>query len=213
MAGAALLLGACAGYFFRVPARLIAGVMAFGSGVVISALSFELMDEAYKKGGFGATAVGFLAGAGLYTLANWLLTRKGAKHRKRSGGKQPSEKDTSGSGAAIAVGALLDGNTRVDCHWPVDAARRRRQRSGSGRHFFIEHTGRAFQCGRHEKSGALGLLHFRNMGKYRPGIGRAGAARLYGVSGVFGKRHRRHDGTGGRRHPGHAGRYHDSRSV
>jgi ZIP family zinc transporter len=109
VAGAALLLGACAGYFFRVPARVIAAVMAFGSGVLISALSFELMDEAYEKGGFGATAVGFLAGAGLYTLANWLLARRGAKHRKRSSGKQPSEKDSSGSGAAIAVGALLDG--------------------------------------------------------------------------------------------------------
>jgi ZIP family zinc transporter len=32
-----------------------------------------------------------------------------AKNRKRSGGKQPSEKDQSGSGAAIAIGALLDG--------------------------------------------------------------------------------------------------------
>jgi zinc transporter, ZIP family len=26
-------------------------VMAFGSGVLISALSFDLMDEAYKRGG------------------------------------------------------------------------------------------------------------------------------------------------------------------
>jgi zinc transporter ZupT len=30
-------------------------------------------------------------------------------HRKRSGGQQPSEDEQSGSGAAIAVGALLDG--------------------------------------------------------------------------------------------------------
>jgi ZIP family zinc transporter len=45
----------------------------------------------------------------VYVAANALLTRQGAKHRKRSGGKQPSEQDSPGSGTAIAVGALLDG--------------------------------------------------------------------------------------------------------
>src|SRR4029079_13425907 len=39
----------------------------------------------------------------------WYLARKGAKNRKRSGNQQPSENDQSGSGLAIAVGALLDG--------------------------------------------------------------------------------------------------------
>jgi len=37
------------------------------------------------------------------------LSRRGAKHRKRSGGQQPSESQQDGSGLAIAVGALLDG--------------------------------------------------------------------------------------------------------
>jgi ZIP family zinc transporter len=109
VAGAALLLGAAVGYFFKVPQRAIAGVMAFGSGVLISALSFELMDEAYRQGGFDATAYGFLGGAAVYTAANWYLNHRGAKHRKRSGDQQPSEADNSGSGLAIAVGALLDG--------------------------------------------------------------------------------------------------------
>jgi ZIP family zinc transporter len=108
LAGSALLVGAAAGYFARVPQRVIAAVMAFGGGVLISALSFDLMDEAYKRGGFDSTAAGFLGGAAVYTAANWLLARHGAKHRKRSG-KQPSEEESGGSGAAIAVGALLDG--------------------------------------------------------------------------------------------------------
>ena len=108
VAGAALLVGAAVGYFLRVPRRLIAAVMAFGSGVLISALSFELMDEAYRRGGFDSAALGFLGGAAVYTAANWLLSRKGAKHRKRSGEQQPSAEDE-GSGLAIAVGALLDG--------------------------------------------------------------------------------------------------------
>ena len=109
VAGSALILGAAIGYFTAIPQRAVAAVMAFGSGVLISALSFDLMDEAYKRGGFSSTAVGFLGGAAIYTAANWYLSRKGAKHRKRSGDKQPSEEENPGSGVAIAVGALLDG--------------------------------------------------------------------------------------------------------
>ncbi|MGE5681736.1 MAG: ZIP family metal transporter [Bacillota bacterium] len=109
IAGSALLVGAAVGYFLKVPPRLIAAIMAFGSGVLISALAFELMDEAYKQGGFGSTSIGFVAGAAVYTLANLILDKKGAKHRKRSDKKQPSESENSGSGLAIAVGSLLDG--------------------------------------------------------------------------------------------------------
>src|SRR5688572_12498874 len=91
VAGSALLLGALVVYFVRVPQRTIAAVMAFGAGVLISALSFDLMDEAYQRGGFDSTAIGFLSGATIYTAANWYLARQGAKHRKRSGTQQPSE--------------------------------------------------------------------------------------------------------------------------
>lgn len=109
VAGGALVVGALIAWFVRVPQRLIAGVMAFGAGVLISALAFELMDEAFQRGGFAATAVGFVAGAVVYTAANWLLARYGAKHRKRSQDQQPSPSEDAGSGTAIAVGALLDG--------------------------------------------------------------------------------------------------------
>jgi ZIP family zinc transporter len=109
LAGGALVIGAALSFFLRVPRGLIAGVMAFGSGVLISALSFDLMDEAYRRGGFDSTAIGFLLGAAVYTGANMYLSRRGAKHRKRYGGQQPSESQQDGSGLAIAVGALLDG--------------------------------------------------------------------------------------------------------
>lgn len=104
VAGSALVLGAAVGYLARVPARVIAAIMAFGGGVLISALSFDLMDEAYARGGFAATAIGFLGGATLFTGANMILARRGAKHRKRSGDQQEG-----GSALAIAIGALLDG--------------------------------------------------------------------------------------------------------
>jgi len=109
VAGAALLIGAATGYLARVAARVTAGIMAFGAGVLISALSFDLMDEAYRAGGFDSTAAGFLGGAALYTGANWILARRGARHRKRSGNQQPSEAEDPGSGSALFVGALIDG--------------------------------------------------------------------------------------------------------
>jgi ZIP family zinc transporter len=109
VAGSALLGGAGLGYSVALPQRLIAAVMAFGSGTLISALSFELMDEAYERGGFWSTAIGFLVGAAIFTAANLVLARQGAHHRKRSGNQQPSEQDNPGSGLAIAIGALLDG--------------------------------------------------------------------------------------------------------
>ncbi|GGY41116.1 hypothetical protein GCM10010384_55120 [Streptomyces djakartensis] len=113
LAGSALLLGAVFGYRLRVPEKVIALVMAFGAGVLLSAVSFELVGEAYEEGGLGPAAVGTLAGAGAYTAGNLWLARRGARHRKRSGHHagqaQPSEEDQGGSGLALALGALLDG--------------------------------------------------------------------------------------------------------
>ncbi|MGK5112328.1 MULTISPECIES: ZIP family metal transporter [unclassified Geodermatophilus] len=109
LGGAALVLGALVAWFVRVPQTVIASVMAFGSGVLISAVAFDLMAEAADTGGLGPTAVGFVGGALAYVAANAALARRGARHRKRSGSQQPSEDQQSGSGAAIAIGALLDG--------------------------------------------------------------------------------------------------------
>ncbi|MGC4895490.1 ZIP family metal transporter [Micromonospora sp. DT31] len=109
LAGSALLIGATVGFFVRVPRRATASVMAFGAGVLLSAVSFELIDEAHDQGGLLPVAIGAAAGALAYTGANVLLARHGARHRKRSGDEQPSEREQPGSGSAIAVGALLDG--------------------------------------------------------------------------------------------------------
>lgn len=109
LAGSALLVGAAVGYFVRVPRRVIAAIMAFGAGVLLSAVSFDLIAEAHDQGGLLPTALGAAGGAVAYTLANVALASKGARHRKRSGEQQPSEGEQPGSGGAIAVGALLDG--------------------------------------------------------------------------------------------------------
>lgn len=109
LAGGALVIGAGIAWFVAVPQRVVASVMAFGAGVLISTLAFELVDEAEISGGLNVTVLGFLSGACVYVAANVALARRGARHRKRSQGQQPTAQDHPGSGAAIAIGALLDG--------------------------------------------------------------------------------------------------------
>ena len=111
LGGSALLIGAALGYVVDLPQRVIAAIMSTGAGVLISAVAFDLMDEAYRQGGFASTAAGFLGGAVIYTAANVVIARSGGKHRKRSG-SNPDERQmhaSAGGGLAIAAGALIDG--------------------------------------------------------------------------------------------------------
>lgn len=101
--GAALLVEAFIGLYAGASQRVISIVMAVGAGVLISSVAFELMEEAYRKGGFDTPAVGLLLGAVAYFAADWAVSRH-AKHRKRSQGQQEG-----GSGTAITIGALMDG--------------------------------------------------------------------------------------------------------
>lgn len=106
VAGGALLLGATVGYFLKIPRKVSAGVMAFGVGVLIACLAFNLMAEAVHIGGVAPSALGFVFGAALYTIANAFLAQQGAKHRKRSTNPEGAAATAS---LAIALGALLDG--------------------------------------------------------------------------------------------------------
>lgn len=105
VAGGALLVGAAIGYFIKLPKVVSASVMAFGIGVLISALSFDLMEEAVAAGGVGAALIGFTLGGGIYALANAALAKSGARERKVS----TRTAGAVGASLAIAVGSLLDG--------------------------------------------------------------------------------------------------------
>jgi ZIP family zinc transporter len=78
--------------------------MAFGAGVLFSAVAFELTAESYRRGGPAAVIVGLAAGALAFYFADLLVDRRGGEDRKRSGGEQAD-----GSSRAIVVGALMDG--------------------------------------------------------------------------------------------------------
>lgn len=112
LSGFALLIGAAIGRFVTMPRRLVAVLMAFGSGVLISALAFELMDEAWKQGGILAVGVGFVASATVYTGLNVAPAAHDARHRKRSDATPREEHAVvapAGNNALLALGALIDG--------------------------------------------------------------------------------------------------------
>jgi ZIP family zinc transporter len=102
--GVALLLGALIGLAWTIPRRVIGLVMAFGAGVLISALTFELTEEAVKTGGFDAAAAGLAAGSLVFFAGDRALDRMGGANRKRSSG--PGE---GGAAPGIVLGAILDG--------------------------------------------------------------------------------------------------------
>src|SRR5262245_62345426 len=79
--------------------------MALGSGVLISAVAFDLVEEAVDtSGGVGGVAIGLAAGALTFFAGDAVIDRMGGDKRKSSGGEQAE-----GSGLAIVLGAVLDG--------------------------------------------------------------------------------------------------------
>ncbi len=108
LSGSALIIGAALASVPRIPQRLIAAVMAFGAGVLISALSFELIDVAHKRGGLVSTAIGFLFGAAAFTAANVWISRS-RRAPSQALGRRHAAEVAQGGGLAIAVGALFDG--------------------------------------------------------------------------------------------------------
>ena len=102
--GSSLLLGAAAGLMFPASQRVIGLIMAFGSGVLISALAYELTEEAFVRGGADAVAIGLAAGSLAFFVGDSVIDRRGGAHRKRSSGQMEQ-----GGGTAIVLGVLLDG--------------------------------------------------------------------------------------------------------
>ena len=106
LTGFSLILGTIIGTSFKINKRVTAAIMAFGSGVMICALTFGLMEEAFKYGGFDAVIIGFLIGGVIFIFGDFLIHRYGGRHYKK---KKPFKPIRQTNGKAIVFGALLDG--------------------------------------------------------------------------------------------------------
>jgi ZIP family zinc transporter len=90
-----LLIGALIALKFTVPRRALGLILAFGAGVLLSAVAYELFEEAVSTGTSGILIGGaFAVGATAFYLGDQAIER-------REGG--------SDQGLAIVLGAVLDG--------------------------------------------------------------------------------------------------------
>jgi ZIP family zinc transporter len=101
VAASTLVIGALMGLYLPIPRRWVALFMAFGAGALISAVAFDLTEEAFANGNGTVVAGGLAVGA----LAFYLGNRQLGEARRGSGVEPP---ETS-NGLALALGALLDG--------------------------------------------------------------------------------------------------------
>jgi ZIP family zinc transporter len=90
----------------RVPiSKLALGlIMAFGAGVLISAVAYELVLESFETSAGSGVALGLLAGALTFFAGDAAIDHFGGQDRKASSGEQAS-----GTALAIVLGIILDG--------------------------------------------------------------------------------------------------------
>jgi ZIP family zinc transporter len=100
-ASSALIIGAAIGTRWTAPKRVTGVLLAFASGALISALAFELFEEAFELGGAVRSGIGLLTGAAAFVALDTGLDRYVAGH---SG---PDEREVAASGARGGVGFAL----------------------------------------------------------------------------------------------------------
>jgi ZIP family zinc transporter len=104
LAAFSLVIGAVMALVLPMSLRLIGLIMGFGAGVLISAVSFDLVQEAADKStGHGALITGLFSGCLVFAGGDWLIERYGGGARKDATGGEE------GSALAIVLGTVLDG--------------------------------------------------------------------------------------------------------
>ena len=71
-----LALGAAIGLHWTLPRTVLAGLMAFGAGTMIAAVSSELFEPAFEQAGAVTAGAALFAGAGIYVVANHLIENR-----------------------------------------------------------------------------------------------------------------------------------------
>jgi ZIP family zinc transporter len=105
LAASSLVIGAVLALMLKMSLRLIGLIMAFGAGVLISAVAFDLVEEAADKAsGSGWAVAGLFSGCLVFFFGDRLIDNLGGSQRKDATGDQEG-----GSPLAIVLGTVLDG--------------------------------------------------------------------------------------------------------
>jgi ZIP family zinc transporter len=106
LAASSLVIGALVALRFHLSLRVIGLIMGFGAGVLISALSFDLVEEAVEKSsGDGWVAAGVFAGCAVFFGGDRLIAGLGSGGQR----KDPEGSQEGDSPLAIVLGTVLDG--------------------------------------------------------------------------------------------------------
>lgn len=107
VSGSAILLGAFLGLRFSFSKKLVAYIMGFGAGVLISAISIDLMSDAYEKSKNPVLISIFaITGALFFVFFDYLIDNAGGKHRRI---RDAHAETRESSGLSLFLGTLLDG--------------------------------------------------------------------------------------------------------
>ncbi len=122
IASRALVLGALAGGRLRFPKRVLAAMLAFASGALITALAFELFEDSYEQGGMWRAALGLAAGAVVFTFISQRLDRLAEGNHPEDHGSEKLDADAAAhdsptsspsmsgaAGLALLAAVTLDG--------------------------------------------------------------------------------------------------------
>lgn len=104
-ASSALVIGAALGAVWDPPEKVTGVLLAFASGALISALAFELFEEAFALGGAVRSGLGLLAGAAIFVTIDTALDRRVSGHA----GPDEREVARRGVGLALLAAVTLDG--------------------------------------------------------------------------------------------------------
>ena len=100
VASSALVFGALFGGRLQMPKRLLAAMLAFAAGALITALAFELFEDSYEQGGLWRSVLGLLVGAVVFTLVSQQLDRMAEGGREEDEGSEKLDSDAPASDAA-----------------------------------------------------------------------------------------------------------------
>ena len=104
-AASATMFGAILALKIAIPKRIIGYIMALGTGALIGATAYELLEGSLEISGFKEVAIGFLGGALTFTILDYLISHKGGQQRK---GTDRNEEDGKTSGMGIFIGSVMD---------------------------------------------------------------------------------------------------------
>lgn len=121
VASSGLLIGSALGITVRLPERVLALLLAFASGALITALAFELFEDAHEKSGVWVASLAFVGGAAVFIAISSWLDRRGGKVRPEEDSKFEKEvaaddaaerggkSVSAGAGWALLAAVTLDG--------------------------------------------------------------------------------------------------------